>query len=278
MKKLFLAALATLSLNAFAESFVVMDNGIVVTTDASGFAYDFGHYAFPQKITLKGGRFFVEENKVIATVDENGLLFRKYEVIPTAILGKGINYFLSESGSLFTIDEKGVLTIAEHPELKDAMNFGGNYFLLPTDAEKKTAELYTVHRDGTHAKAVREPLKLGEIVAFGGTYFMNNRGIVTTISADGVVAPQPLMRVGVLVKRGGNYFVDSSNTIFTVAHDGTLKVPGIPVSLKTQNIVKLGSDYFLDLQGRFYTVDRDGNVWEREVKDIDFKHARVLSL
>ena len=77
MKSFLLATLATLSLNAFSQSYIIMDNGITVTTDTSGFAYDFGHYAFPQKVTLKGGQYFVEEGGILATIDENGLLFRK---------------------------------------------------------------------------------------------------------------------------------------------------------------------------------------------------------
>jgi hypothetical protein len=279
MKQLLLAALATLSLNAFCQSYLVLENGIVVTIDKAGFVYDFGHYAFPQKVTLKGGKYFVEENSILTTVDDNGLLFRKYEVIPEKLIGKGINYFLSDVGTLNTINGKGVLTVSEHPEFTVASNFGGNYFMVPTDVEKKTADLYTINSEGVQSKANPTPIKLSEIVAYGGTYFMNNRGVVTSISGlTGAAIAHPNIRIGVLGKKGGNYFTDSSNTIFTVAEDGSIKVPVIPVNLKVTAITKLGSNYFLDLNGRLFVVDHNGDVFERTARDIDFRQARVISL
>lgn len=278
MKKLFLACLAVLSFNAFSQSYVILDNGLVITTDKSGYTYDLGHYAIPQKVTLKGGQYFVEENSVLATVDETGLLFRKYEVVPEKILGKGINYFLAETGDLYTIDRKGVLTIAEHPELKPATHFGGIFFFVPVDETKTFADLFVVNQAGQQTKGLPEPVKLSEVVAIGGTYFMNNRGIVSTVSADGIVTTRPEVRVGLIMKKGGNFFVDSSGTLFTVAEDGTLKVPSIPVGLRTGTVTKLGSNYFLDMTGKLFVVDQNGDVFERFVRDVDFRHARIISL
>jgi hypothetical protein len=278
MKKLLLALLATLSLNAFAQSYVVMDNGIVITTDTAGFGYDFGHYAFPQKITLKGGQYFVEEGGIIATIDENGLLYRKYELIPEKIKGKGMNYFISEEGFIYTIDKKGAVKVTESELYKKAVNFGGNYFTVAIDAEKSLIDLYTISTDGVVAKAEVPSLKVKDIVSYGGNYFMNNRGIVFTVAATGAVTPKDDVRVGLLTKKGGNYFTDSSGFFFTVSDKGDLQMPGIPLSLKIGSILKMGSNYFIDQTGKFFVVDKNGMVYEKTLRDQDFKLAKIISL
>lgn len=278
MKSLLLAALATLSLNAFSQSYVIMDNGIVVTTDSSGFTYDFGHYAFPQKVTLKGGQYFVEEGNILATIDENGLLFRKYELIPEKIKGKGINYFLSDEGFLYMIDKKGYVKVTESELYKNAVNFGGNYFTVAVDAEKTQVDLYVVTSDAQVVKADVPSLKAKDIVSYGGTYFMNNRGIVFTVASNGSVIPRDDMRVGILQKKGGNYFIDSSGYFYTVSETGDLKMPALPINMRVNTVQRLGSNYFIDQTGKLYVVDKNGNVFERVMRDHDFRLAKVISL
>lgn len=278
MKTLLLAALATLSFNAFSQSYVIMDNGIVVTTDTSGFTYDFGHYAFPAKVTLKGGQYFVEEGNILATIDENGLLFRKYELIPEKIKGKGINYFISEEGFLYAIDKRGYVKVSESEIYTKAVNFGGNYFTVALDAEKTQLELYIVTSEGEVVKPELPNLKVKDIVAFGGTYFMNNRGIIFTVSSDGTLTSKDQMRVGVLQKRGGNYFVDSAGFFFTVSDKGDLIMPALPVSLKINTIQRLGTNYFIDQTGKLFVVDKNGNVFERVMRDHDFRLSKIISL
>jgi hypothetical protein len=278
MKSLLLAALVFFSIKSFSQSYVVMDNGIVVTTDSNGFTYDFGHYAFPQKITLKGGQYFVEDGNILATIDENGLLFRKYELIPEKIKGKGINYFLSEEGFLYMIDRKGFVKVTENELYKNAVNFGGNYFTVATDAEKTQLDLYVVTSDAQVVKADAPSLKVKDIVSFGGTYVMNNRGVVYTIAATGAVTARDDVRVGILQKKGGNYFVDSSGYFYTVSDAGDLKMPGLPVTLKVSSIQRLGSNYFIDQTGKLFVVDKNGNVFERTMRDHDFRLAKIISL
>jgi hypothetical protein len=277
MKKLLITALATFSLHSFAQSYMIMDNGITLTIDQDAYVYDFGHYAFPQKVTLKGGKWFVEENSILATIDENGFLYRKYELMPEKILGKGINYFLSSEGELYTIDSKGAVHIIKDERLKRATNFGGNYFVLQSE-EEAISELVTINREGRHEIALIENFHAKNVVAFGGTYFMTNRGVVHTISQDGQVRSQSHMRVGLIQRRGGNYFTDSMGTLFTVSADGDLTAPAVPVGFMTQNMTKLGSQYFLSLAGKLYVVDAEGRLVERTMRDHDFKHVRVLSL
>lgn len=278
MKKFAFAMLMSFSVSAWAQSYIIMDNGITVTIDKAGFAYDVGDFAFPQKITMKGGQFFVEDNSILATVDEKGNLFRKYEQMPEKILGRGLNYFISDQGELFSIDTQGVLHISADEKFKAANFFGGNYFTVVTDVETKEMDLYTVNSLGVSTKADLATFKMKDVAAYGGTYFMSNRGVVYTISQNGVVTPWPMVRVGVLQKRGGNYFIDSTGSIFTVAQDGTLLLPGIPMNLKLSSMTKLGATYFLDLSGRLFVIDHEGNIFERVMKDHDFRNARIISL
>ena len=278
MKSLLLATLATLSLNAFSQSYLIMDNGITITTDNSGYAYDFGHYAFPQKVILKGGQYFVEEGGILATIDENGLLFRKYELIPEKIKGKGINYFLSEEGFMYTIDRKGYVKVTENAAYQNAQNFGGTYFTATPAENTGLIDLYTVNTEGIVQKIDIPTFKAKEIIAHGGNYFMNNRGVVHTVSSDGSVIPRDDMRVGILTKKGGNYFVDSSGYFFTVSESGELHMPALPVNLRVNTILKTGSNYFLDQAGRLYVVDKQGQVFERPMADHDFRTARIISL
>ena len=278
MKSFLLATLATLSLNAFSQSYIIMDNGITVTTDNSGFAYDFGHYAFPQKVTFKGGQYFVEEGGILATIDENGLLFRKYELIPEKIKGKGINYFLSEEGFLYTIDRRGYVKVTESAHYQNAQNFGGKFFTVQREAGSPELDLYVIKSDGIVEKTEDLKVNMKDVISYGGNYFMSNRGTVFTVAADGAVIPRDDMRVGIITKKGGNFFVDSSGFFFSVAESGELQMPALPVNLRVSSILKMGSNYFLDQAGRLYLVDKKGQVWEREMRDHDFRNARIISL
>jgi hypothetical protein len=277
MKSLFVATLASLSLAAAGQSYVIMDNGIVVTTDTAGFTYDFGHYAYPQKITLKGGQYFVEDGAVLGTVDEKGLLFRKYEQIPEKILGKGINYFLSAEGVAYVVDRAGSVKLVEAEPFRRAVNFGGTFFTVARDPERTALDLYVVTGDGAIRRAELE-FKEREIVAFGGTYFMTNRGILYTVARDGALSAKTEPRIGVLQRRGGNYFIDSAGLLFTVAESGAVVVPALPVPLRLASVHRFGSNYFIDQAGRLFVVDKDGNVFEKPMRDHDFRQAKVISL
>ncbi len=277
MKFFAAAVLATLSFAAAAQSYIIMENGIVVTTDTTGLTYDFGHFAYPQKITLKGGQYFVEDGTVLATVDETGLLFRKYELIPEKILGKGLNYFLSSEGVAYAIDRKGTLKITQAEVFRGAVNFGGTFFTVARGQEPMALDLYVVTSDGAIRKTELE-FKEREIVAFGGTYFMTNRGALYTVGLDGTVNHETATRIGILQRRGGNYFVDSAGLLYTVAESGKLVLPALPVSLRPTTVHRFGSNYFIDQAGRLFVVDRMGSIFEKSMRDHDFRQAKIISL
>lgn len=276
MKSILLLGLLTLSHSAFSQSFLIMDNGLIITTDTQGYVYDIGDYAFPLKITLKGGQYFVEDGNVLATVDENGVLFRKYEIIPKNLLGKGGSYFLSAEGTLTSVDHLGHVHVNTLEAFKGATNFGGNFFTVQA---AEGVDLYIVKRTGEAMKAqLPDELSMENVIAFGGSYFMTNRGVLYTVTDEGEVKSHADRRMGVLQRQGGNYFTDSTGLLYTVGANGELRLPGLPINLSVHSISKLGANYFLDLSGRLYTVDQEGNVWEKMLDDHDFKNARIISL
>ena len=278
MKSFLLATLAALSFNAFSQSYLIMENGITITTDTSGYSYDFGHYTVPQKVIIKGGQYFVEEGGILATIDENGLLFRKYELIPSKLLGTGLNYFISQEGFLYAFDKKGFLKVTESELYMSATHFGGNFFTVANDPEKTDIDLYVVTSDTLVTKVEVPNLNPKDIISFGGNYFMTNRGIVYTVSSAGDVKIHDDVRVGVISKKGGNFFIDSSGYFFTVTQEGELTMPSLPVSLYIGDIDKTASNYFIDQTGHFFVVDKDGKVFEKIMPDHDFFTVKVFSL
>jgi hypothetical protein len=134
-----------------------------------------------------------------------------------------------------------------------------------------------VTSDGAIRKTELE-FKEREIVAFGGTYFMTNRGALYTVGLDGTVNLETVTRVGILQRRGGNYFVDSAGLLYTIAESGKLVLPSLPVSLRLTTVYRFGSNYFIDQAGRLFVVDRLGNIFEKSMRDHDFRQAKVISL
>lgn len=269
--------LALLSFNCFSQSYMIMDNGIIITTDKQGFSYDLGHYAYPHKVTLKGGQYFIEEGNILSTIDENGLFFRKYEEIPSKIEGKGINYFISDDGKLYAIDKMGFLKITESEFFKNVLNFGGNYFTVLSEGEEEI-DIFVVTSEGVILKSGISGMKKKDIVSYGGNYFMNNRGVIHTISANGSISVKDNMRVGIIQKRGGNFFIDSAGFFYSVSDDGELKLPMLPLALNVSTIQKYGSNYFIDQTGKLFLINKEGMVFERYMKDHDFRHAKIISL
>ncbi len=179
---------------------------------------------------------------------------------------------------MYAIDKKGYVKVSESELFKQAVNFGGNYFTVARNPEKTELELYVVTGEGQVLKSENPALKVKDIISFGGNYLMNNRGIVFTVSTSGTVTAKDHMRIGILQKRGGNFFVDSSNFFYTVSESGELIMPPLPMTLKVSSVLKLGSNYFIDQTGKFFVVDKNGNVFERVMRDHDFRLAKVISL
>lgn len=270
MKSFIALALATLSFSAFSQSYFVLENGITISTTTAGEVYDNAHYTPVSRVTAKGGQYIIEDSNILVTVDERGSFFRKYELLPKQVVGKGMNYFIGDNGILYTIDAQGIVHLIENNETVKTVNkFGGNFFA-------NDQEIFVVTTNGSFAPVVVEGLKSTDIISIGGNYFMTNRGVLYTVSSEGVITSKKQNRVGILVKKGGNYFVDSQGVIYTVAADGNLTVPAIPVSLRVQAMSKLGANYFLDGSGKLFTVDNAGKVYERWLT-YDLKTTKIIS-
>jgi hypothetical protein len=278
MKNLIIAAIAMMSLNAFAQSYVIMSDGIVITLDRDANTFDGHNNTEIENISLKGGQFFVEGSNIITTIDDKGNLFRKFLAIPAGILGKGASYFVSEAGELFTINRMGFVTVTSDELYQSASTFGGNYFFTGTDSLLAQASLFTITADGAAVHTEVPGLHESEITIFGGNYFITNKGALYTISSEGVVTKRPEAMMSVIDKVGGNFFLTAENNLYTIAANGDLVLPGFSTTLRLKTITKLGSNFFIDLSGRLWGVDTAGNVFERVMTEYDFRDATVISL
>ena len=276
MKKLFLAGLTLFSLQAFSQSYMVLNNGVTLTTDKAGFLYDFDQFIMPYKVTIAGGKFLVADEKLI-TVNEQGFLFRTEEKIKK-IKGKGSNYFLNDDSDLVVITSTGTFfKYDKDSSFKKIKTFGGNFYTTNTDEKKKIVDLYTVNTKGNYFKMTTAGLNPADITIAGGSYFMA-KGMIYTVSADGLVYPKPEKKVSGINSLGGNFFIDSGNFLFTVSEEGFLMIPVLPPKMIIKNIVKVGSNYLIDSEGNFFVVDNKGAVSQRESKEHDLGSAKVISL
>lgn len=278
MKKILALGSLMLALNGYSQSYMILSNGVTLTTDKAAFVYDFSHFIFPYKVTLTGGQFFAEEGKLI-TIDSMGYLYRKDEKAPTKLKGKGNNYIISENGSLTTVDAAGFFYKFDKDDAtKKAVGFGGNFFTVKPDDKKPLVDLYTLNSKGNYFKTAVAGLNPAEITILGGTFFQTSKGVVYTISKDGFVYSKADVKVAAIKKMGGNYFVDANNAIYTVSEEGFLMLPSLPMNLKIASITKMGQNYFMDKDGKMFAVDGTGAIYEREMKAHDMKEAKILSL
>ena len=274
MKNFLLAGAMLLSFNAFSQSYLVLNNGVTLTTDKSGFIYDFGNFILPYKVLANGGNFLIAEER-LSTVDESGFFYTKSEKIKK-IKAKGQNYFINDDNDLVTIDSKGFFYVIEDKAFKKANNFGGNFFTVKPEDKKPAVDLYTVNSNGNFFKLKVDNLNPADIAVFGGTYFQTKSGVTYTVNKEGFVFPKTDLKVKTIKKTGGNFFIDSDNLLYTVSEDGFLMLPVLPANIKVSEIAKLGANYMIDTQGRIFVVDKTGAMFERTI-DHDLLNAKVLS-
>lgn len=278
MKKILALGGLMLALNSYSQSYVILNNGVTLTTDKAAFVYDFNHFILPYKVTLTGGQFLAEEGKFIS-IDEKGFLYRKDEKAPSKIKGKGSNYVIADNGTLYTFDTAGFFyKYDKESTTKKAVLFGGKFFTVKPDDKKPLVELVTLNTKGNYFKMNVSGLNPADIVTAGGNYFQTNKGVIYTVTKDGFVISKAEMKTAAVKKIGGNFFIDSNNAIYTVSEDGFLFLPTLPASLKTSSITKLGQNYFLDQEGKLFVVDSTGAIYERDMKSHDLRSAKILSI
>lgn len=272
MKNIIAFGLLFGTLTASAQSYLVLNNGVMLTTDKAGYAYDFGHFVIPYEVKVNGGNFLVEKDQLV-TVDENGYKYDKDEEVKK-INGKGLNYLVNDDDKLVTVDAKGFYFKYEDDIFKRIEKFGGNYFVAKD--KKKNVVLYTVNSKGNYFNITTPGLNPADITTLGGTFFVTNRGVVYTVSADGYVFAKTEKAYGIK-KQGGNFFVDATGKLFTVAESGILTNPVVPLSLNVNNIQKAGANYMIDSEGRLFVVDKNGNLFERKVGNHDLRNVKIIS-
>ena len=274
MKKFFAALVSVLSMSSYAQSYMVLNNGIVITTAKDGSAYDLSNFALPKDIQFVGGQFYVHNNKLV-TVNEGGLLFVT-DVKIKEIDGKGINYLI-ENKELTTISSQGIVTKLKNDAFKKAEKFGGTFFITNVDEKKKLADLYTVGANGLYTKIDSNIVNASDISLLGGNYFFV-KGVPYTVAKDGLVWVKSDFSVPSVKHLGGNFFIDSTDALYTVADKGYLIIPtDLPVEFKIANVVKVGSNYMLDNENRLFTVDENGNVFYKSFAEHDLKKVKILS-
>lgn len=277
MKKILALGLTVLSMNVFSQSYLILNNGTTLTTDKAGYVYDFSNFVMPYKVTLNGGSFFLEEDKLV-TVNDQGFLYRPDFKVKKA-KGKGSNYLLDDKLGLVTITSQGTYyTYDKDAAVKKIATFGGNFFTVVADSKRKIVDLYTVDSKGGYFKPTLAELNPAQINQIGGNYFTTERGTTFTVSKDGFVFPKTNLVAGVIVKKGGNFFVNSLGSLFTVSDDGLLLLPILPGNLVPANIVKLGANYMIDNAGKIFVVDSAGVISERTITEHDLLNTKVLSL
>ncbi len=276
MKNFIAFGLLLASLGASAQSYLVLNNGVLLTTDRAGYLYDFGHFVVPYEVKVNGGQFFVEKEQLM-TIDDGGFKYDKDEKV-SKIKGKGNNYLLNNDSQLLTVDAKGFYYKYDKDDVfKRIQKFGGNFFTAK-DEKKKNTLLYTINSKGNYFNISLPELNPAEISILGGTYFMTARGVYFTIDKDGFVYPKSDVRVAAPKKIGGNFVIDVMNKLFTVSETGVLANPVMPINLNLNTIVKVGSNYMLDSDGKLFVVDNNGNVFERAVGSHDLRNVKVISL
>jgi hypothetical protein len=277
MKKFLATGLVLVSMNVFSQSFLILNNGVTLTSDTAGFIYDLGRFTMPNKVSFSSGQFFIQEKK-LTTVDTAGFFYDK-EMEVKKLKGKGLSYFINDDNHLVTVDSKGFVFEYDKDDkiFKKTIGFGGKFFMVKPDDKKPLVDLYTLNDKGNYFKTTVTGLNPADITLLGGAFFQTKSGVTYTISKDGMVFPKTEQKVAAIKKAGGNFFIDSANNLFTVSQEGFLILPILPANIKVSDIQKIGSNYMLDSEGRIFVVDKSGVIFERTMSH-DLRKAKVLSL
>lgn len=263
MKFLFLALAILTTQAAFSQSMLVMKNGKVLTIDEQGMLYDLSNFLPPYQIKHMGGRYLVDENRRLRTVDRNGLMYNKEkeDKVPVKIEYFGENFFVSKFGKMYTIDESGFLFEAEKErEFRNITHKGGNFVIAEKKVEsEKVKALYVVTNLGSIVEVTNAPIDLNLVNYVGGHFLTTTRGELFTISNDGFIYSKKDMGRfnGYDMKMGGNYFFVYGD-LYTVASSGIVMSAGKSSDFGT--IKHYGTNFFVNTAGKLFTVSSSGTV------------------
>lgn len=263
MKYLFLAFSILTAQVAYSQSMLVMKTGKILTIDEQGMLYDLSNFLLPYQIKNIAGRYLIDENRKLRTVDRNGLMYNKdsEDKVPVKIEYFGENFFISKFGKMYTIDESGFLFEAEKErEFRNIVFKGGNFVIAEKRVDsKKVRALYVVTNEGKIVEITNAPIDLNQVGFVGGQYLTTGRGELFTISNDGFIySKKELGRFkGNEMKKGGNYFF-SQGSLYTVAASGIVMSAGATMDFGT--VKHFGTNFFVTNAGKLYTVSSMGTV------------------
>ena len=275
MKCLLLALSLLMSLQAYSQSMIELKTGKIITIDDQGSINDLSNFLLPYQIKNLGGRFLIDEDRKVRTVDTQGLMYKKEkdEKAPIKVEYVGENYFISKFGRIYTIDEKGFLfALDKAKEFRKIKFQGGNYVVSEKKEHgEKSAQLFIVTGEGKVEEATVAGLYAEDINVTGGRYFTTAQHVVYTVSSDGFAYSKKEMGAfrGNQFKKGGNYFFYLGG-LYTVAANGMLTSAGMAQDFGQIRV--FGSNFFLNAQGQLFTVSASGAV--RSVP-VDFKLSDI---
>lgn len=275
MKSFLLALTILTSSVAYSQSMLVMKTGKILTIDEQGMLNDLSNFKLPYQIKHVAGRFLIDENRKLHTVDRNGFMYSKEteDKVPVNIELYGENYFISKFGKTFTFDDQGFLFETEkEKEFRNVKIHGGNFFIAEKRVErKKTLALFVVTNLGTIVEVTVPGLNLEHVNYAGGQYFTTTKGELFTVSSDGFIYSKLSMGKfnGWELKKGGNYFV-AHNSLYTVAQNGLLM--SVASASDIGAIKHFGTNFFLTQDSRLFTISSSGAIrnipWDFKLSDI----------
>ncbi len=194
----------------------------------------------------------VKEPFVIKTA---ALLYDKRNPLP-AIAMMGASYAFLSDGAMVTVDESGGLFYKGKVAFQ-AGALGGNYFL-----NKGTDEVIAIDSAGFYNSTgvIAKNIRL-----FGGSFYVDQAGVLTTIKHMGMAPGNPL---GMITKKEGWNFSD----VVRAGGNFMVKVDGSIVGINSENGFfsdaqkvdsrpkQLGGNYFIAEDKTLYTVTDQGEV------------------
>ncbi len=248
---------------AFAQSYLIRPNGVVLTIDAKGFMYNLNQFILPYMVTTKGGQFYINDKRQITTIDEDGFFYRidkKEFEAPRKVDFSGANYF-SDKDSVWTIDRKGVMY--QEKEIKDlgrVEKTGGRFFTVKP--RRGDGLLYTISDFGKVERMIVDGLNPNDVAATGGCWFTTTNGDLYTLDSTGLVSRYGgslFPRGTKITKAGGNYLFTNRGLI-TINAKGEVSL----VAFGTAQPQSMGYNYFTVSDNSLYVVDHLGAVWKNE--------------
>lgn len=262
---------------AFAQSYIIRPNGVVLTIDAKGYMYDLNQFILPYMVTTRGGQFYINDKRQITTVDENGFFYRidkrEFEA-PRKVSFSGDNFF-SDKKNLWTVDKSGV--VYKHEDIENlgrVIKAQGRFFVVKP--RRGNSILYMVDSMGQPKPRIIDNFNPEDILSMGTHWFFSNRGELFTVNENDT-----------LMVRGGNLYNGLSNQLkaggnFWVSEKGLFSIDdkGMPLmnNFNSNMVATVGSNYFVLNDGRLFVVGANGSVWLNEtfgkMSDLGMTSAR----